>query len=230
MRDGAPRGMTWARLLWFDFSRGNPQALRILLSELGALRCLELLPRLLWLNLTRDPFKALGQRPLSREDRFSRHQLKPVLLLDAALTEGLGLSKERAGAILGRLIAEIGATFIGTNLGALTPELWGALDAAGRARTSAEIMARFFNMEAHPVAKAKATSFAFDVTACRFAALTRALGRPELAELYCEADRVYFEDPEVPIRLERHETIAGGGARCDFHFHLERPGDASLEG
>ena len=115
--------------------------------------------------MTRDPFRTLERRALTLEDRFTRHQLKPILLLDAALRGGLGLSKERAREVLGRLVSEIGAVFIGANMGRLTPERWAALDTPGRERMSAEIMARFFNMTAEVAEPPGSQSFAFEVTA-----------------------------------------------------------------
>ena len=51
--------------------------------------------------------------------------------------------------------------------------------------------------------------------------LTRRLGRTELAPLFCGADSVYFDQPDSPLRLVRDETLAGGGQRCAFRFHLD---------
>lgn len=220
MSDPRPPGSL--ALGWFDLRHGAPVALGTLRRELGVWRMARALLAFVWRDWTRDPYRALRDdpRPDVRE-RFTRRQLRPVLLLDAALREALGLAPERSRAILAQIVARSGARFVGTQVRHPTPAQWEALDAAGRRGLAERILARFGNAETTLVEDPRA-DLAFDVTRCHFVGLCARLGRPELASLFCAADRVFYDDPAVPIRLERAHTLAAGQPRCTFRLSFER--------
>lgn len=223
---GAARPPGSLSLLWFDVRHGAPVALRALRRHLGALCALRALLAFLWRDWTRDPYRALRGDPApDARERFTRRQLRPVLLLDAALGEALGLPPERRRALLAEVVAESGARFVGTQVRHPTPAEWAALDPGARRAFASAVLGRFGNAEATLV-DAPGADLAFDVTRCHFVSLCARLGRPEVASLFCAADRVFYDDPRVPIRLERAETLAGGQARCAFRLRFA-PGDAA---
>ena len=215
--------MSWARLLWFDLTRGLPAALGALRRRLGWRRLARLLPLFLWRSVfTADPLVALGpvrgaDATAARRERFARHQLRPVLLLEGALRDALGLDAAAALEVAGAVVAASGARFLAFNVPRVERASWAAAPDAERRTVVARVLARMFNAEA-AVRAVGADAFAFDVTACAFARMARALGRPEIAALYCAADGAWFDEPRSPIALARAGTIARGATVCDFHF------------
>jgi hypothetical protein len=69
-------------------------------------------------------------------------------------------------------------------------------------------------------------SFAFDVTACRYAEFYKALGEPELGFLLvCSADFDMAEGFGPDIKLARTQTIMQGASHCNFRY--KRSGSAA---
>jgi len=65
----------------------------------------------------------------------------------------------------------------------------------------------------------------FNVTRCRYAEMYRALGIENLgATLSCNRDYAMVEGFNPEARLERQETILGGGACCTFRYEFPQPG------
>ncbi|MCA9679023.1 MAG: L-2-amino-thiazoline-4-carboxylic acid hydrolase, partial [Myxococcales bacterium] len=88
-----------------------------------------------------------------------------------------------------------------------------ATDLAARA---AEVAGWFFN--ATGTVSQVDDELRFDVTACDFARLLPRLGAGHLAPLFCEVDRIYFDEPRRGVLLRRSRTLATGGDGCDFRF------------
>lgn len=78
----------------------------------------------------------------------------------------------------------------------------------------------FFNAEGESVIGEDYVEFT--VTACRFVELLSRVDAAELGPIFCKVDKVYFAQPEVPVKLKRKSSLATGGACCDFRF--ERSG------
>jgi hypothetical protein len=209
------------RLALFEALVGTPVALRTLRARLGARGLLALLPALARAALAGDPFRALGP-PADRKDGLSRRQLRQALLVDAALA-ARGHPAALRREVLGEVVSQVGAAFVRFNLPLPSREGWRALDAAGRRAVVERITARFFNAEGAAVEGGDA-ALAFDVSACHFARLLRAIGRPELTAAFCRADEVHFGDPRVPLGLVRLRTLAAGDDRCEFRFHWKADG------
>ena len=210
-----PTTATRQQLWWFDLTRGRWAALGVLRRRLGARAVLRLAATLARLELRGDPLAKLGP-PLDQREALTRAQLRPVLLLDEALA-ARGHEPAARLELLRAVVGESGAAFLGHELRGWTRARFEALDGAGREQTLRGLLARFFNMHAEPVEE-EGHALGFDVSACLFAQLTRRLGRPELASLFCAADEVFFARPESPLRLTRPETLAEGHARCAFRL------------
>ncbi len=206
------------RLIWFDLTRGLPIAVATLIAELGWLGTAKVLPRFMWRKSTGRYFEAVGPAT-SAGDRFTRHQLLPVLVLDDVLHKDLGLSQERGLTVLERVVAQSGAAFIGSNLKPPDKALWMGWTPSERSGFAERVLSNFLNADAKLVDDPTA-ELGFDVSFCHFASLTRKLDRGHLAPLFCAADSAYFGRPDAPIQLRRDETIASGGDTCRFRFHF----------
>ncbi len=215
LRDPAPPSSL--ELAWFELGVALPAAVGILRRHLGARRAARVIAATAW-RARRDPLAKVPRGGWSgRDDELTRRQLRPVLWLDTALEAELTPAARRAA--LAELVADLGARFVARHVEPPAPAAWQAATPARRARYVAALGARLFNARTSPVAAGPA-ALAFDVTACRFVELCRAVGRPELAALFCEADARRFDAPDAPARLVRLGTIARGAPRCDFRFEL----------
>lgn len=224
------QGMSWLRLLFFEWSQGHAIAIRCFLKGFGLTATVRLLTGFAWRMLISDPFRKLRHQPprkLTRAERMSRYQMKPVLLLNETL-KAQGYDQDTRKGFLKTLVGQSGAAFIRFNMPTLDAKIWRALSKDQQNQLAEGILDRFFNMDAARVTDPSA-DFGFNVKACHFASLAQQLGVPELAEFFCHADSVYFSDPAVPIDLIRDQTLAGGGACCAFRFRLKADGSSTSD-
>ena len=71
------------------------------------------------------------------------------------------------------------------------------------------------------VIEKSASTFAFNVTRCRYAELYRSLGLADLgAVLSCNRDATMIEGFNPDIRFTRTQTIMSGASHCDFRYEL----------
>ncbi len=63
---------------------------------------------------------------------------------------------------------------------------------------------------------------AFDMRRCFYFDTLAGYGAPELTGLFCDYDDLLFAGMSPTIRWERRQTIARGGALCDFRFERVR--------
>ena len=213
--------MNHFQLVWFDLSRGLPTALGVMKDVLGWGTTVRVMRHFLWRKLTSKPFRELHRAgELSPGERFTRHQLLPVLILDDIFREVLEMEDEMLSSILGRIVGSTGAKFIAHAAGDPRPEDWQVMSGAEKRDLANRSLLRFLNAEAS-VVDAEPASFAFDVSRCHFVSLCGELGRPGLASLFCQADAVLFGDERFGVELRREQTLASGGSACTFRFHWE---------
>lgn len=205
--------------LRFDVRHVYPTTLRLLFRHLGFRDSLRTLIAFARRMVREDPFADLGPAA-NRGEAFTRHQLAPLLLMDAVLREDLKLPAGQVRLLLEELVGATGTIFIGQAFGAISPARWRTMSNEQRVAAARAVFARFENSEGVP-GDVGPDHFDFDVTYCHYAALTQRIGRPDLAPLFCHADSVYFGRPESSIRLERDETLARGDRRCGFRFRYE---------
>lgn len=203
----------------FDLRAGNPTAVRVLVRHLGPSRTVRALACLLRRKLLRrDPLRVLPPAEGER-DRLSRHQFAPVVMLDDVLRRDLHLDTADAGHLLAEVVAETGARFLASTVVLPAAADWARLRPAEREAFARGVVDSFFNATVERIS-AEPGRLDFDVCRCRFVELAAAVGRPELAALFCAADSCYFDRPDSPVVLERSATLASGGAACGFRFRL----------
>ncbi len=209
-------------LVVFDLRTGLWVSLGRLREHLGVAGVV----RLAWglvRRVGRDPLRGQAVPDWARDrERLVRHQLRPALQLDEVLEEDLELSLEERVPILRDVIASAGAAFVATHARGVDLAAWNASEPEHRLAWARSLVARFFNARVEDLTTSEG-GLAFCVTACRFATLVRAVGRPHLAPLFCDADRVYFERAETPVDLVRSGTIGGEAETCDFALRLKQP-------
>ncbi|MBS0219847.1 MAG: L-2-amino-thiazoline-4-carboxylic acid hydrolase [Proteobacteria bacterium] len=66
------------------------------------------------------------------------------------------------------------------------------------------------------------TTFAFNVTRCRYAETYKAMGLGEIGHLLsCNRDGAFCEGYDPKLTLERTQTIMQGARHCDFRYRYE---------
>ena len=215
--------MTWRRLLLFEGLIGYPTALKIFIAHLGWKKLLQLFPKLVWNSVILNPYHSLPQAKTLKE-RFSRHQLKPVVNLYETLCPILGQQKTLE--FLKSLVSQSGAQFVAYNIPLIDANTWHSLAPESKEQHTTQIIRQFFNAEGQ-VVEHPLFDFSFDVKVCHFVQLTAQLGRPELAPLFCAADGAFFNQEEVPIALYREHTLAKGDSCCSFRFRFKEDSEVN---
>lgn len=203
-------------LAWFDATTTSRLALDVLRETLGSGATTRVARGVIRRAVLDDPTRALPP-PKTRDEKLTRSQLRSVVLLDTALRLDLGMSADDAREVVRQVVRTSGAAFLQRFFAGFAPEDWDAADDDERARFADALAARIFNAEVRDVVATR-TSLAFDVTLCRFADSLAALGRMDLAPLFCEVDAALVEREDVPFSLERASTLAAGGDLCRFRF------------
>jgi len=205
-------------LIRFDLTRGLPTAIKALREDLSVTAFLYALTCFSVRSIFSRPFSELGRSQSAAED-FTRHQLKPAILLDDVLKRDLKLNNNKRLSIMEKVIANSGAQFIESNVRIPSPHEWTQMTDDERIQFTQNTMAKFLNAETQ-IAETPQDVFGFDVTTCHFASLTRQLKREHLSKFFCQADSIYFSRPDVLVQLTREDTIAGGQQHCTFRFQF----------
>jgi hypothetical protein len=67
------------------------------------------------------------------------------------------------------------------------------------------------------------TTFAFNVTRCRYAETYKAMGLGEIgALLSCNRDGAFCEGYDPKLKLERTQTIMQGASHCNFKYRYDK--------
>ena len=209
------------KLTFFDLTQSFPLAAKILFQNMGLLRTVQVFILFGLKKITFRPFKALPKtKPLGRAEALTRHQLLPVLLLDAIFKTHLKIEPTQSLSILKQIVSQSGALFIQYAVQNPSPAAWHQMDTKAKNHFATRSLQQFFNAETH-VVQAPQASFGFNVSLCHFVTLTTALGRSDLAPLFCAADEVLFDRPELHIIMKRDETLAQGHSQCAFRFQWD---------
>lgn len=180
----------------------------MLRRELGVVTTARVLAQIALAQARGEPFAGLGP-PADRREELTRRQLGPAALLLRALRRHVSVG--RAERLTHAAIEAGGLSFLGALLGDLDPATVGDVRAEVRER-----LGRFFNAEGEvQVGEGEAR---YTVSRCLFVELAPKIGAAALMPAFCAVDETYFHSGLTPLRLRRPETLAGGGARCDFRF------------
>jgi hypothetical protein len=198
----------------FELGVAAPMVVRLALRELGPGELLRFARSMIRWRV--PPAPVLPAHWSSAQRRLAWAQFSSALRLHQALTHSVGECVRR-DELYERMIAEIGARFVGRLLSLPSPQRWQSWTGSERSAFLTQAVRRFFNarVEHEQIGD---EGLGFDVTACQFAELARAVGRPEMARAFCRADDIYFSRGDSPVTLRRSGTIASGASSCDFRF------------
>lgn len=206
---------------WFPWAKLDPNeriAAPILLRELGVWGALLVGRRIRRRQRAGEPFQLLAP-PATEEERLSRDQIGPAILLYRELRERIG--REEALRITEVVVVEAALIFLRETIGPLRRAELEALDEESKQAFVKERGRRFFNATVQ-WDEVSGERVRFTVKHCKFPPLCVAAGVPELAPLFCRADARYFGSVEPDVTLTRNQTIAEGAPTCPFLLEWSR--------
>ena len=192
-------------------------AAKALLRELGFAGMIGVFARVGAAQAAGEPWKKLGA-PADKQEALSRRQLGSAVLLDRALRKNAG--RERARKIVAGIVLEASVDFLGRNVPVLNRASILSMSEAERKRFLSGINAKFFNADAGMEMRGE-ECLLWTISRCRFVELLDAIGERDMAPVFCEGDRVFFDEHQPDVRLERPCTLASGGSCCDFRFFFK---------
>lgn len=198
------------------FDRLDPTklpALRVLVRRLGFFEAVAIAITLERRVRRGEPFVHLPPAT-DRRERHARDQAGPALVLYRVLLER-GHDPARARDTVADTVKAAAVAFLSRAIGPLRRASFATMSEPARRRWVTTRAARFPNAE--PVFEVvDATQVRFRVHACRFVALAREAGHPDLAPVFCAGDAHYFGTTQPDVTLERPHTLAEGGPDCPF--------------
>lgn len=206
------------RLIIFELLQGQRTALAVLCRRHGVAQGLLIafeVTRRQWFS---NPFKHYSSASVTMQERCSRRQLAPALILYDVLMER-GLTQEEAVQEVRLLVNEVATAFLKFSVPTVPTQERMPTDENERLRLFKNTCARFFNASGDVTLNGSHLSFQVD--RCWFAEYCRQLGYQHLATIFCGADAQYFEQQQPNMVFARTTTLADGGEQCDFIFELK---------
>jgi len=199
-----------------------PMLLRILRRTLGTRMTVRAVAALLWRS-RHDPLASLPNTDWPpHEEALVRDQIRPIIVLDDVLRLDLRLGEDERHRLLREVVSHSGARFVEHVVPPIDAATWARASSDERRDVQRTLVSRFFNARTKHF-EPDERSLRFDITSCRFVQIVRHLDRPYLANMFCDADSVFFGQPRSTIRLQRKGTIADGADRCDMLFTFRDP-------
>lgn len=185
--------------------------------ELGLRRALGLARRMLARVRKGEPWTELPPAT-ARKDVESRAMIGDAIILYRVLKEAL--PADRAEAVFRKLVLEAAVAQLYSTVPKLSREDLVAKSPAAREALLTEIVEAFPNTD-YEIVEASDTTFWYRITRCRYPELLARVGHPELSDVFCAGDGVYFERHQPDIAFARPKNIGKGDACCDFVFTLK---------
>jgi len=161
-----------------------------------------------------EPFNQLPP-PKDTKDIKSRLQIGPAIILYELLLEKYG--QQKALELVQEVAQEGAILFLGTILPEIDRNWYNSLTEENKETKLLELVESFPNSTIGALEFGD-DSFRFEVKQCSFVELSKSTGHPELAQVFCKGDGVYFERHVNQVKFERPTTLAKGGGCCDFRF------------
>jgi hypothetical protein len=193
---------------------GGGVAVKKLWSELGPLHTLRVLADVAVSQAQGEPWRGLG-KPADRKEALSRRQLGAAVLLERALRKIT--TPDTARELVSHIVLTASIDFLERNVPVLRKDKILSMNDTSRDRYLQRIQNKFFNADADMRLDGEDKLY-MTIRRCRFVELLDAIGERDMAPLFCEGDRVFFDEHQPDITLERPQTLSCGGAICDFQF------------
>ena len=209
--------MMMLRLFIFEMLVGHRTAVWLLVRRHGLRGGVAIALQVLVRQLAANPFSRLREKPKSLQEKCSRRQLAPALILYDVLIER-GFSKNDARNQVRLLVKAVAMAFLKFSVPLVPEQSRMPADEKERLRLFKNTCARFFNADGD--VQLTGSRLSFFVDHCWFADYCRRLGYQQLAGIFCSADASYFESQQPNVVFARSKTLANGDEHCDFVFHI----------
>lgn len=205
------------RLFLFDFLHGNRIGLSVLVRQHGLVKALEIIGQLKWRLFLKNPFQKINKAaPPNSKALLSQVQMAPLLVMYDLLKEK-GYEEDVILRQLQELSNEVATGFLKFNIPVIQQNQYRNLAAAEKSKLLTKLTERFFNATADSELSPD-DNFTFTVKHCYFAQYSKELNRPQLGPLFCQADKLFFEEYQKDIKFIRTVTLASDNKSCDFAF------------
>ena len=210
--------MMMLRLFLFETLIGHRTAVWILIRRHGLGEGLKIALLVFLRQLFANPFARLREKPKTLQEKCSRRQLAPALILYDVLVER-GFSEAEARNEVRFLVKAVAMAFLKFSVPRVPNQALMPSDEKERLRLFKNTCGRFFN--ARGDIQLHGSQLSFYVDHCWFADYCRRLGYQRLAGIFCSADASYFESQQPNVVFARSKTLANGDEYCDFVFQLK---------
>jgi hypothetical protein len=208
------------QLLIFNSFIGNPTGFKLILKQLGWMKGLNIVLKMQLNMLLRNPFHPLNRvsELLTWKERLSQKQILPAFALyDALISKGY--SEKESVAMVETVVIGVAKKFLKFTVPVISPKILHATTQEQKTKFFTKIVNRFPNtFGALKVENGEA--YHFTVNTCLFASYCKKLNYNNLANIFCKADKAYFDNHQPLINFSRTQTLAGQEESCDFKFDL----------
>jgi len=193
---------------------GSVVAVKILKKEIGISDCLKVIINLSIDRAKGEPWTGIGKSEDIKEV-LSRRQIGPAVLLERNLRKVV--SREKARDISKEIIKIASVDFLKRNIPRFDKSKILSLGENERDSYLWDIQNKFFNADAEIKMEGE-DSLLLTIRRCRFVELLGKIGEGDMAPLFCEGDKLFFDEYQKEIELDRPEKLSDGGNICDFRF------------
>ncbi|HOX29241.1 MAG TPA: L-2-amino-thiazoline-4-carboxylic acid hydrolase, partial [bacterium] len=161
-----------------------------------------------------EPWRSLPPA-YDKLERLSRRQIGTAVVLDRCLRRAIPPNEARE--ITASIVKTASVDFLGRNVPRLSRKKIQSMKPQKRSRYLMKIQRRFFNADADLHIN-NDESLDLTIYRCRFVELLEKIGERDMALIFCEGDRDFFENHQPEVVLDRPEKLSTGGRTCRFHF------------
>ncbi|RME90167.1 MAG: hypothetical protein D6767_07270 [Candidatus Hydrogenedentota bacterium] len=210
--------MSEVRFLYFDLIWGNSIALDTFIRRFGIFKSIKIILAVEWNLMWNHPFRELNkENPPDLQAKLSQKQMAPLIVLDKVLQKE-NYSKEERLAFLSELSAKVAKAFLNFNIPALSYAVWQKKTRYQKERFLHNLVNRFFNAKGEAKLSDDEQSFEYPVNFCYFAYYAHKLNVIHLGKLFCQTDKLFFEEERPEVQFYRSKTLMEGKPYCDFRF------------
>jgi hypothetical protein len=193
---------------------GSAAAVKTLFRELSAKDAAKTLALVMIDKSLGRPWNELPT-PADTQESLSRRQIGPAVILNRRLREIV--PPERARELMRRIVVAGAVDFLSRNVPVMNKNRILSMDEHERERFLKSIKEKFFNADADMIVEGD-EALNMRVTRCRFVELLESIGEKDMAPVFCEGDKIFFDERQFEILLDRPKTLSHGDEICDFRF------------
>lgn len=193
-------------------------AARVLLRKVGIRQLLKVAPKLSKRAKCGEPWQGIPSA-VDIKDSESRELIGEAILLYRELL--LLYPQHKAMDIVREVVIESAVTQLKYLVPTITKEKINRLSPEERLEEFNTIIAQFPNAD-YIINTSEDNEYEYAITRCRLVELVVAAGHPELSDVFCQGDGVFFIRHQPDILFSRNSMIGCGDKVCLFNFKLKK--------